>query len=172
MGKTQKKPKITKTVHGLFFFLQNHKNPETEIFASCDITFEPIKIQTCSAPQNDRLNFSFVKDSLVVGKKMSEKGHLSVLNFGNHQLVKFLRVFFMALYFSTVLIHSSSTSGMKSIDLSIIANIYFLQNKLSGSETGKIQGKNHLGKLLCFSNTMNDSSLKIGHNFRKQCFRN
>ena len=31
----------------------------------CVITFEPIKIQTHSAPQNDRLNFSFVKDTHV-----------------------------------------------------------------------------------------------------------
>ena len=35
-------------------------------------TFEPIKIQTGSAPQNDRLNFIFVKDIHVVGKKMTK----------------------------------------------------------------------------------------------------
>ena len=34
---------------------------EIEIFAVCAITFEPIKIQTCSSLQNDRLNLSFVK---------------------------------------------------------------------------------------------------------------
>ena len=33
--------------------------------AFCVITFEQIKIQTHSAPQNDRLNFSFVKDIYV-----------------------------------------------------------------------------------------------------------
>ena len=33
-----------------------------EKIAFCVITLEPIKIQTHSAPQNDRLNFSFVKD--------------------------------------------------------------------------------------------------------------
>ena len=33
-----------------------------KIFAFCVITFELIKIQTCLAPQNDRLNLSFVKD--------------------------------------------------------------------------------------------------------------
>ena len=38
-------------------------------FAFCVITFEPIMIQTCSAPQNDRLNFSFVKDIKVVVEK-------------------------------------------------------------------------------------------------------
>ena len=36
------------------------------------ITFEPIKIQTRSAPQNDQ-NFSFVKDIHVVGKKNDQK---------------------------------------------------------------------------------------------------
>ena len=38
------------------------------------ITFEPIEIQTCSASQNDRLNFSFVKDTRVVGEKMTRCG--------------------------------------------------------------------------------------------------
>ena len=39
--------------------------------AFCVITFEPIMIQTCSAPQNDHLIFSFVKDIKVVVKKMT-----------------------------------------------------------------------------------------------------
>ena len=37
------------------------------------ITFESIKIQKCSAPQNDRLNLSFVKDTYVNAKKMARK---------------------------------------------------------------------------------------------------
>ena len=44
-------------------------------FAFCVIPFEPIMIQTCSAPQNDRLNFSFVKDITVVVKKMTRNHH-------------------------------------------------------------------------------------------------
>ena len=44
-----------------------------EVFAFCVIIFEPIKIQTCSAPQNDRLNFSFVKDIYIDGGKVAEK---------------------------------------------------------------------------------------------------
>ena len=47
---------------------------EMEIFAVYVITFEPIRIQTCSSPQNDRLNLSFVKDFHVVGKKMTKNG--------------------------------------------------------------------------------------------------
>ena len=35
------------------------------------IAFYPIKIQTCLAPQNDRQNLSFVKDSYVLGQKMT-----------------------------------------------------------------------------------------------------
>ena len=50
------------------------KKTEREIFAFCVITFEPIKTQTRSAPQNDCLNFSFVKDTPVVGEKMARKG--------------------------------------------------------------------------------------------------
>ena len=36
------------------------------------ITFEPNKIQACLAPQNDRLNLSFVREFHVVGKKMTK----------------------------------------------------------------------------------------------------
>ena len=38
------------------------------------ITFEPIEVQTCSAPQNDRLNLSFVKDIYVGGEKLARNG--------------------------------------------------------------------------------------------------
>ena len=38
------------------------------------VAFDPIKIYTHSAPQNDRLNLSFVKDSHVFGKKMARYG--------------------------------------------------------------------------------------------------
>ena len=39
------------------------------------IAFDPIKIQTNQAPQNDHLNLSFLKDFCVVGEKMARKGH-------------------------------------------------------------------------------------------------
>ena len=65
-GKNAKKPKITKTVHGLFFFLQNRTKTKMEKIAFCAITFKPIKIQTHSAPQNDCLNFNIVKDNHVI----------------------------------------------------------------------------------------------------------
>ena len=39
-------------------------------FAFCVITVLPIMIQTCSAPRNDRLNLSFVKDFHIVGTKL------------------------------------------------------------------------------------------------------
>jgi hypothetical protein len=40
-------------------------------FAFCVITYEPIEVQTCSAPQNDRQNLVFVKDIKVVVEKMT-----------------------------------------------------------------------------------------------------
>ena len=40
----------------------------------CVIIFVPIKIKTHKAPQNDRLNVSFVKDLLIVGEKMARSG--------------------------------------------------------------------------------------------------
>ena len=43
-------------------------------FAFCVITFEPVKIQTCSSPQNDCLNLRSAKDIDTVGKKMPRNG--------------------------------------------------------------------------------------------------
>ena len=43
-------------------------------FVFCVITVVPIMIQTCSVPQNDRLNLSFVKDIYEVAKKMTRNG--------------------------------------------------------------------------------------------------
>ena len=47
-----------------------------EIFAFCVITFEPIGFQTHSAPQNDRLNLSFVK---VDGGKLARNGRKTAI---------------------------------------------------------------------------------------------
>ena len=48
-------------------------------WAFCVITFEPIEVQTCSAPQNDRLNFSFVKDIYVDGGKVTRNGRKTAI---------------------------------------------------------------------------------------------
>ena len=53
------------------FFLQNGTKRKMEKIAFCVITFEQIKIQTHSAPQNDRLNFIFVKDIHVNGRNLA-----------------------------------------------------------------------------------------------------
>ena len=45
-----------------------------EILAFYAIAIEPIKLQTHSASQNDRLNLSFVKDSYVDGGKLARIG--------------------------------------------------------------------------------------------------
>ena len=57
-----------------FFFLQNRTKTKIEKIAFCVISFEPIKIQTHSTSQNDRLNFSFVKDISVYGQKVPRNG--------------------------------------------------------------------------------------------------
>ena len=56
------------------FFLQNRTKTKMEKIAFCVITFEPIKIQTHSVPQNDCLNFSFVKDIYVDGGNLAGNG--------------------------------------------------------------------------------------------------
>ena len=53
------------------FLLQNRTKTKMEKIAFCVITFDQIKIQTQSAPQNDRLNFSFVKDIHVDGRNLA-----------------------------------------------------------------------------------------------------
>ena len=53
------------------FFLQNCTKTKMEKITFCVITFEQIKVQTHSAPQNDRLNFSFVKDTHVDGGNLA-----------------------------------------------------------------------------------------------------
>ena len=67
--KCKKRNKLKKT----FFFLQNWKRTEREIFVLCVMTFEPIQmIETRPAPQNDCLNFSFVNNNHVDAKKWPE----------------------------------------------------------------------------------------------------
>ena len=43
------------------------------------IAIGPIKVQTCSASQNDRLNLSFVKDTYDNAEKMVRKGGKMVI---------------------------------------------------------------------------------------------
>ena len=71
------------------------------VFVIWVITFKPI--QTCSAPQNDRLNLSLVKDTYVVGKKWLEM---------------FVRVPFVILLF----MHQSLLSFYSSYRLSFLSS--------------------------------------------------
>ena len=54
---------MKKSKRGIFYKIPKKKKTETEIFAFWVITFKQNMIQTCSAPQNDRWNLSFVKYS-------------------------------------------------------------------------------------------------------------
>ena len=65
MANTQKRKK-RKRRKSLFLYKITKKR-EMEIFAFCVITFDPITIKTCLAPQNDRQNLSFVKDEHIYG---------------------------------------------------------------------------------------------------------
>ena len=47
-----------------------------EILAFYAIAVEPIEIQKCSTPQNDRLDLSFLVDMYVYAKKWLENGDL------------------------------------------------------------------------------------------------
>ena len=73
MKNTQKRKKRKNSTYKLFF-LQNRTKTKMEKIAFCVITFDLIKIQTHSAPQNDRLNFSFVKDFHIVSKEIARNG--------------------------------------------------------------------------------------------------
>ena len=66
----------------LFKFRELAKS-ENYIFAFCVITFEQIEVQTLSAPQNDRLNLSFVKDGHTYGKKMARNDRTTVIYEGH-----------------------------------------------------------------------------------------
>ena len=53
-------------------YFQARKN--TDLNQYFVVAFDPIKISTHYAPQNDRWNLSFVKDIYVVTKKISTNG--------------------------------------------------------------------------------------------------
>ena len=55
----------------IVFMIFFTKLVKTEILTLYATTFEPIKIQKRSAPQNDCLNLSFVKDTYVDGGKVA-----------------------------------------------------------------------------------------------------
>ena len=50
-----------------------------EILVFYAIAIEPIKLQTHSASQNDRLNLSFVKDTYVDGGKVARNGRKTAI---------------------------------------------------------------------------------------------
>ena len=73
MQKCEKRKNHQKHYMDYIFFTKSQKL-KIEIFAFCGITSEPIKIQNCSAPQNDLRIFSFVKDVLQMATEMARNG--------------------------------------------------------------------------------------------------
>ena len=56
------------------FFYKISKNRKRKFLAFYDIAPQPIKIQIRSASQNDRLDFSFLKDINAIAEKWLERG--------------------------------------------------------------------------------------------------
>ena len=50
-----------------------------EILAFYAIAIEPIEIQKCSAPQNDRLDLSFLEDIYVYAEKLTRNGRKTAI---------------------------------------------------------------------------------------------
>ena len=69
-----------------------------EKIAFCVIAFEPNKIQTHSAPQNDRLNFSFVKDIKLVVEKITRNRHKMIKKTADLLLLSKHSIQFSALF--------------------------------------------------------------------------
>ena len=80
MQKCKKRKNHQKQYIRNFFFLQNPTKKKMEKIAFCVITFDQIKVQTHSAPQNDRLNFSFVEDIHVVREKKARNGRKTTID--------------------------------------------------------------------------------------------
>ena len=57
----------------------NRKKLIATFFAIFVINFEPIEVQTHSAPQKDRVNLSFVKDINVDGQKVARNGRKTAI---------------------------------------------------------------------------------------------
>ena len=66
-------------------FFEIHQTYTGTKVTSETITFDPIKILTCSIPQNDCKNLSFVKDKLTYGekgpKKVTQRSFINSLSF-------------------------------------------------------------------------------------------
>ena len=60
-------------------FLQNCKKKQKRKKLPFFINFGPIEVHTHSAPQNDRVNLSFVKDINVDGEKVARNGRKTAI---------------------------------------------------------------------------------------------
>ena len=74
MAKSGCKMAIYKLYISSFFSCKVENKRKGKKIVIYDVAFDPMKIQTCLAPQNDFQNLIFVKDNYVVGKKMTRNG--------------------------------------------------------------------------------------------------
>ena len=71
----------------------------TSSFAFYIIIFEPIAVQICSAPQNDRLNLSFVKYSYQGSyQKMARNGQKKAIREGGYNIAAIVAYFYYSIF--------------------------------------------------------------------------
>ena len=107
-------------------------------FAFCVITYEPIEVQTFSAPQNDRQNLVFVKDIKVVVEKMTRNRHKVIGKPGvsllcrlhSIQLSSLVYSFLYAKIFKIQHIFRHSTTCLNVMSQTLIKNKYYPRPKL------------------------------------------
>ena len=117
----------------IWYFAMLYKN--THCFVFCVITFGPIKIQTCTAPQNVSLNFSFVKDKHVVGQTwpdMVQKWLLiSCYSLGVRRTCKMPQTTFEATTFDPIKIQTHKAPQNDRQNLSFVKDIHTYGKKMA-----------------------------------------
>ena len=131
------------------------------------MAFEPIKIQTCSASQNDRLNFSFVKDSKACSQKNVGKGPFISLKFWESPISKVFESVFHGFVF-----FNSSDTLIFNIRNEVNRSINHSEYLLFVEQTVWFWNWQDLGQkssweIVVFFKYNEWQFVNIGHNFRK-----
>jgi hypothetical protein len=102
-------------------------------FAFCVITFEPIEVQTCSAPQNDRQNLGFVKDIKVVVEKMTRNRRKVIGKPGDSLLCRLHSIQVSSLVYSFLYASSSNSALVRILEEKKSTQLRYI--KLSMNQT-------------------------------------
>ena len=116
-------------------------------FAFCVITYEPIEVQTFSAPQNHRQNLGFVKDIKVVVKKITKNCRKMIKRTADTLLcplhsIQFLPLLFLPLCWAVVnLSEAPQTFTLCTVIVFIQLWSFVLLNNRSSSSTLYYKGR-------------------------------